>query len=61
MNIGCNWSEALKFLLEREAVKIDYIKSGTYGSFNEEFSTMRSKKDSLQIPIRLWKKKIIDC
>lgn len=30
MNIGCNWSEALKFLLEREAVKIDYIKSGTY-------------------------------
>jgi uncharacterized protein (UPF0276 family) len=42
MYIGCNWSKALKFLLEKDAVKIDYIKSGAYGTFEEEFSTMRS-------------------
>jgi len=42
MYIGCNWSKPLKFLLERKEVKIDYIKSGAYGNFNELFSTMRS-------------------
>jgi uncharacterized protein (UPF0276 family) len=47
MHIGCNWSKALKFLLEKDAVKIDYIKSGAYGTFNEEFSTMRSMRPIL--------------
>jgi uncharacterized protein (UPF0276 family) len=47
MNIGCNWSKTLKFLLEREEVKIDYIKSGAYGNFNELFSTMRSLRPIL--------------
>jgi uncharacterized protein len=42
MYIGCNWSKALKFLIEKNAVNIDYIKSGAYGAFNEQFSTMRS-------------------
>lgn len=47
MYIGCNWSRALKFLLEREEINIDYIKSGAYGDFNELFSTMRSMKPIL--------------
>lgn len=42
MRIGCNWSKALKYLLENGDVKIDYIKSGAYGTFDEEFNTMRS-------------------
>lgn len=42
MYIGCNWSKALKVLLDREVVKVDYIKSGAYGDFNKEFSVMRS-------------------
>lgn len=42
MYIGCNWSKALKFILEKDATKLDYIKSGAYGTFNEQFSTMRS-------------------
>ncbi|MCM1989347.1 DUF692 family multinuclear iron-containing protein [Oceanirhabdus seepicola] len=41
MKIGCNWSTALKFLLEKDVVKVDYIKSGAYGTFNEQFLTMR--------------------
>ena len=47
MYIGCNWSKPLRFLLEKDAVKIDYIKSGAYGTFNEEFSTMRSMRPIL--------------
>lgn len=47
MYIGCNWSKALKFLLEKDAVKIDYIKSGAFGTFNEEFLTMRSMRPIL--------------
>lgn len=42
MYIGCNWSEALKLLLERKEVEIDYIKSGAYENFNELFPIMRS-------------------
>jgi uncharacterized protein len=42
MLIGCNWSKALKILLEKDSVNVDYIKSGSYGSFHEQFSTMRS-------------------
>lgn len=47
MYIRCNWSKALKFLLEREEVKIDYIKSGAYGNFNELFPVMRSMRPIL--------------
>ncbi|MBW9156095.1 multinuclear nonheme iron-dependent oxidase [Clostridium tagluense] len=47
MYIGCNWSKALKSLIEKDAVKIDYIKSGAWGTFNEEFSTMRSMRPLL--------------
>ena len=47
MYIGCNWSKALKSLLEKDAVKIDYIKSGAFGTFNEEFLTMRSMRPIL--------------
>lgn len=47
MNIGCNWSKALKVLLEKEKVKIDYIKTGAYGMFNEEFAQMRSMRPIL--------------
>ncbi|MCY6370695.1 DUF692 family multinuclear iron-containing protein [Clostridium ganghwense] len=47
MRIGCNWSKALKFLLEKNAVNIDYIKSGAYGTFNEQFSTIRSMRPIL--------------
>lgn len=42
MRIGCNWSNALQFLLENDDVKIDYIKSVAYGDFKEQLSTMRS-------------------
>lgn len=47
MHIGCNWSRALKVLIENNAVKVDYIKSGSYGSFHEQFSTMRSMRPIL--------------
>lgn len=47
MYIGCNWSNALKFLIEKDAIKIDYIKSGAWGEFNEQFSTMRSMRPIL--------------
>lgn len=47
MYIGCNWSKALEILLERDAVKVDYIKSGAYGKFNEEFLKMRSLRPIL--------------
>jgi hypothetical protein len=30
MDIGCNWSKALKILIEKDWVKIDYIKSLNY-------------------------------
>jgi uncharacterized protein (UPF0276 family) len=32
----------LEILIARDAVKIDYIKSGAYGTFNEEFAKMRA-------------------
>lgn len=47
MLIGCNWSKALKNLLEKDAVNVDYIKSGSYGNFHEQFSTMRSMRPIL--------------
>jgi len=47
MKIGCNWSKALKVLLEKEVVNVDYIKTGAYGYFNEEFSTIRSLRPIL--------------
>jgi uncharacterized protein len=47
MYIGCNWSKALNFLLEREEVKIDYIKFGAYGNFDKLFPTMRSMRPIL--------------
>src|SRR5471030_991450 len=47
MYIGCNWSKALKMLLDKDAVKIDYIKSGAFGAFNEEFKTMSSLRPIL--------------
>lgn len=45
--IGCNWSEALKYLLERDAVQLDYIKAGVFGRFNEQFINMRSLRPVL--------------
>lgn len=47
MYIGCNWSESLKILLEKDAVKTDYIKSGAWGTFNEDFTVMRSMRPIL--------------
>lgn len=47
MYIGCNWSKALKFLIEKDVIKIDYIKSGAWGSFNEQFSMIRSMRPIL--------------
>ncbi|MDP4177570.1 MAG: DUF692 family protein [Bacillota bacterium] len=47
MNIGCNWSNALRYLLEKDAVKIDYVKSGAFGGFDEQFSVMRSMRPVL--------------
>ena len=37
MDIGCNWSKALKILTEKDSVKIDYIKSFGYGNFDYDF------------------------
>lgn len=42
MRIGCNWSKALKIIIEKGSTNVDYIKSGSYGNFNEQFLTMRS-------------------
>ncbi|OOM74235.1 DUF692 family multinuclear iron-containing protein [Clostridium sp. BL-8] len=47
MYIGCNWSKALEILIERDAVKVDYIKAGAYGTFNEQFAKMRSLRPIL--------------
>jgi uncharacterized protein (UPF0276 family) len=47
MHIGCNWSKALEILIERDVVKIDYIKAGAYGTFNEQFAKMRSLRPIL--------------
>lgn len=47
MDIGCNWSKALKTLLENNAVKVDYVKSGAFGNFDKEFETMRSMRPVL--------------
>lgn len=47
MFIGCNWSKALRELLEKEIVNVNYVKSGAYGNFNEEFPTMRSLRPVL--------------
>ncbi len=33
MYIGCNWSKALKLLIEKNSIRIDYIKSFGYGNF----------------------------
>lgn len=42
MKIGCNWSEALKFLLEKDTMKIDYIKYGVFKDFYEQFPIIHS-------------------
>lgn len=47
MYIGCNWSKALKTLLENNTVKVDYVKSGAFGNFDKEFETMRSMRPVL--------------
>ncbi|WP_234123491.1 multinuclear nonheme iron-dependent oxidase [Clostridium hydrogenum] len=47
MYIGCNWSKELKMLLEKDAVKVDYVKSGAFGNFDNEFETMRSMRPVL--------------
>ncbi len=47
MYIGCNWSKTLKNLIERDAVKVAYIKAGAYGTFNEQFTKMKSLRPIL--------------
>lgn len=47
MYIGCNWSKALKFLIEKNSIRIDYIKSFGYGNFKEDFKMMRSMRPIL--------------
>lgn len=47
MYIGCNWSKALKLLIEKNSIRIDYIKSFGYGNFKEDFKTMRSMRPIL--------------
>ncbi|WP_010296868.1 DUF692 family multinuclear iron-containing protein [Clostridium senegalense] len=47
MYVGCNWSKALHLLLEEDRIKIDYIKAGAYGDFNNQFSIIRSMKPIL--------------
>lgn len=42
MKIGCNWSEALKFLLEKDTMKIDYIKYGVFKDFYQQFPIIHS-------------------
>lgn len=42
MKIACNWSQALKLLLEKDTMKIDYIKYGVFKDFYKQFSAMRS-------------------
>lgn len=45
--IACNWSATLETLLPEDSGIIDYIKSGAYGSFQEQFEIMRSWKPIL--------------
>ncbi|WP_242874667.1 multinuclear nonheme iron-dependent oxidase [Clostridium pasteurianum] len=37
----------MKFLIEKDYINVDYIKSGAYGNFNEQFSNMRSMRPIL--------------
>lgn len=45
--IACNWSSTLGSLLQQGQADIDYIKTGVYGSFGEQFDTIRSWKPIL--------------
>ncbi len=47
IKLACNWSQPLKELLDENAVRLDYIKTGVYGSFYEDFETMRSLRPIL--------------
>ena len=40
IKLACNWSKPLKQLLQEKAVRLDYIKTGVYGSFYEDIETM---------------------
>ena len=47
IELACNWSTALKNLIETQQIDVDYIKAGAYGTFENEFDTMRSLKPVL--------------
>lgn len=47
IKLGCNWSSQLRKLFSDAAVKLDYIKTGVYGSFYEDFDVMLSLKPVL--------------
>jgi uncharacterized protein (UPF0276 family) len=42
IKLACNWSRSLRELLDEGIVRIDYIKTGVYGSFYEDIDTMIS-------------------
>lgn len=45
--IACNWSKELLGLITGNQVKLDYIKSGAFGAFHDDFETMRSLRPVL--------------
>lgn len=42
IKLGCNWSMSLKKLLDEDVVRIDYIKTGVWGSFYDDLEAMLS-------------------
>ena len=47
IKLACNWSHPLKQLLDEKAVRLEYIKTGVYGSFYEDLDTMLSLRPVL--------------
>ena len=45
--LGCNWSNALKNLIMRNSINIDYIKAGEQKNFNELMQEMRELRPIL--------------
>ena len=47
IKIGCNWSHELLALLTAKHVEIDYIKTGAFGLFEQDYVTMRALRPVL--------------
>ncbi|CUU49294.1 acetyltransferase (GNAT) family protein [Clostridium beijerinckii] len=59
MYIGCNWSKALKFLIEKNSIRIYYIKS-FYGRNVMSLKYIRAKKEDADMLIEIYNESFYD-